>query len=152
MLTSRLTRTLVQLRPLLAPASSSSLGSRLGRRQLHARVPLPYALSEGLGDFISPAALQTIAVDWQQGVLDRLTDLARGEVFSFAWNQALFEANAGILGTAYESNSVAQILIHTAQDPSLALTFNYASEALNNSFFLSTLVRVAPRALLLDGH
>lgn len=36
-----------------------------------------------------------------------------------------------------------QTLIQSAQDPSLSLTFNYASEALNNSFFLSTLVRCA---------
>lgn len=43
------------------------------------------------------------------------------------------------LGTEMENKSVVQTLIQSAQDPTKALVFNYASEALNNSFFLSTL-------------
>lgn len=35
----------------------------------------------------------------------------------------------------------------TASDPSQSLAFNYASEALNNSFFLSTLVSPPPAPL-----
>ena len=42
-----------------------------------------------------------------------------------------------------ENRSVVQTLIQAAQDPTKALVFNYASEALNNSFFLSTLVRLS---------
>lgn len=40
-----------------------------------------------------------------------------------------------------------QTLKQTAQDPSKVLAFNYASEALNNSFFLSTLVCPSPLLL-----
>lgn len=44
------------------------------------------------------------------------------------------------LGTAEEHQSVAQTVINTAPDRSKSLAFNYASEALNNSFFLDFLV------------
>lgn len=47
----------------------------------------------------------------------------------------------GRIGTEYEGLSVLQTVRQTASDPTQALVFNYASEALNNSFFLSTLVR-----------
>ncbi|GAA5894370.1 uncharacterized protein JCM6883_003802 [Sporobolomyces salmoneus] len=90
-----------------------------GRRFVHHRVPLPYSLDSGLPEFLSPNALKTVAVDWQQGVLDRLNDLVRN--------------------TDAENLSVLQTLKQTATDPSKTLAFNYASEALNNSFFLSTL-------------
>jgi hypothetical protein len=43
-------------------------------------------------------------------------------------------------GTAEETKSVAQTVIDTAQDRSKSLAFRYASEALNNSFFLDFLV------------
>ncbi|GAA5819961.1 hypothetical protein JCM11251_005426 [Rhodosporidiobolus azoricus] len=99
--------------------SRSSLSSSFSRRSLHHRVPLPYAQEQGLPGFLSPQALKTVAVDWQQGVLDRLNALVRG--------------------TEIEDKSVLQTLKETAQDPSQTLAFNYASEALNNSFFLSTL-------------
>lgn len=39
-----------------------------------------------------------------------------------------------------------QTVRQTASDPTQTLVFNYASEALNNSFFLSTLVRFCPSA------
>lgn len=44
------------------------------------------------------------------------------------------------LGTECEGLSALQTLKQTASDPTRSTTFNYASEALNNSFFLSTLV------------
>jgi Fe-Mn family superoxide dismutase len=44
-------------------------------------------------------------------------------------------------GTAQEYKSVVQTVIETAPDRNKALAFNYASEALNNSFFLDFLVR-----------
>lgn len=46
-----------------------------------------------------------------------------------------------IIGTDLEDKSVVQTVISAARDPSKVLAFNYASEALNNSFFLETLVR-----------
>ncbi|SCV72236.1 BQ2448_4930 [Microbotryum intermedium] len=101
--------------------SSSSAASRvsIGRRNLHQRVPLPYQLEQGLEPFLSPTALRTIAVDWQQGVLTRLNELVRG--------------------TPVENQTVLQTVKQTAANPEQVLAFNYASEALNNSFFLSTL-------------
>jgi Fe-Mn family superoxide dismutase len=44
-------------------------------------------------------------------------------------------------GTELENKSVVQTIIDTAPDRSKTLAFNYASQALNNSFFLDTLVR-----------
>ncbi|GAA6006945.1 hypothetical protein JCM10207_009148 [Rhodosporidiobolus poonsookiae] len=105
-------RSLARPQPRLAPLASSS-------RSVHSRVPLPYSLDQGLPGFLSPSALRTVAVDWQQGVLARLNDLVRG--------------------TPVADQSVLQTLKQTAQDPTQTLAFNYASEALNNSFFLSTL-------------
>ncbi|GAA6038212.1 hypothetical protein JCM8097_005796 [Rhodosporidiobolus ruineniae] len=99
------------------PAALAALPS--SSRRLHQRVPLPYAPEHGIPGFLSPEALNTVAVDWQQGVLDRLNSLVRG--------------------TDAEDKSVLQTLKQTAQDPTQVLAFNYASEALNNSFFLSTL-------------
>ena len=46
------------------------------------------------------------------------------------------------IGTKLENQSVAQIVISTAPQESQTLAFNYASLALNNSFFLHHLVRV----------
>ncbi|GAA5889743.1 hypothetical protein JCM16303_005364 [Sporobolomyces ruberrimus] len=100
---------------LRTPRASGSIG----RRSVHHRVPLPYKLDQGLEGFLSPNALKTIAIDWQQGVLDRLNELVRN--------------------TDAENLSVLQTLKQTATDPTKTLAFNYASEALNNSFFLSTL-------------
>ncbi|ORY38925.1 hypothetical protein BCR35DRAFT_311509 [Leucosporidium creatinivorum] len=102
------------LRSFTRPAATPLL-----RRQVHQRVPLPYDLEQGLSPFLSPNALKTIAVDWQQGVLSRLNQLVQG--------------------TDAENLSVLQTLKHTATNPTQSLAFNYASEALNNSFFLSTL-------------
>ena len=44
-------------------------------------------------------------------------------------------------GTELANKSVVQTIIDTAPDRSKTLAFNYASQALNNSFFLDTLVR-----------
>lgn len=96
--------------------SSRSLG---GVRGVHTRVRLPFPIESGLPGFLSPKALSLIAEDWQEGLLARLSHLTRG--------------------TPNQDLSVLQTLLKTAADPTQALTFNYASEALNNSFFLSTL-------------
>ncbi|KAM0791496.1 hypothetical protein ACM66B_005949 [Microbotryomycetes sp. NB124-2] len=109
------------------PSTSTSLPSSarrparasLQRRSVHQRVPLPYEIDNGLQPFMSAQALRTTAVDWQQGVLSRLNELVQG--------------------TELENLSVYQTVIQASSDPAHALAFNYASEALNNSFFLSTL-------------
>ena len=49
----------------------------------------------------------------------------------------LYAENAG---TEEENKSVAQTVINTAADRSKTMAFNYASLALNNSFFLDMLV------------
>lgn len=69
----------------LASSSSKSSGikitsnpSRIPRRHVHIRRPLPYPMEHGLGDFLPPKALRTMAVDWQEGLLSRLNDEVRG--------------------------------------------------------------------------
>ncbi|KAN0140325.1 hypothetical protein V8E53_002221 [Lactarius tabidus] len=99
-----------------AASSTPQLLPSAPRRNIHVRVPLPYKIEDGMGDFLPPSALKVIAEDYQQGLLDRL--------------------NEQIKGTKLENQSVAQIVISTASDESQTLAFNYASLALNNSFFL----------------
>ncbi|VDC06233.1 unnamed protein product [Peniophora sp. CBMAI 1063] len=96
------------------------------RRCLHVRRPLPYAVEDGLAPLFTPEALQTIGVDYQQGLLDRLNEETRG--------------------TTHVNKTVAQIVIDTAPAPTETLTFNYASEALNNDFFLNHLKPVPEQA------
>ena len=62
------------------------------RRAIHVRVPLPYKVEDGMGDFLSPAALKVIAEDYQQGLLDRLNEQIKGDAaafFSFHTNTTL---------------------------------------------------------------
>ncbi|GLB33466.1 putative iron/manganese superoxide dismutases, C-terminal domain [Lyophyllum shimeji] len=93
--------------------------SRCGSRNLHQRIPLPYPIEGGLGDFLPPAALKTVAVDYQEGLLQRLDEEVRG--------------------TPEENVGVAQTVLNTAPYRERTLAFNYASLALNNSFFLDQL-------------
>ncbi|KAF8313053.1 manganese and iron superoxide dismutase [Clavulina sp. PMI_390] len=96
----------------------TSFGAR--SRSLHTLPPYPYAVENGMGNFLSPNALRTVAVDYQAGLLSRLNDLIRGD--------PLLE-NLSVVGT----------VITAAQDSSRILPFNLASQALNNSFFLDNL-------------
>lgn len=122
---------------------------------MHSRVPLPYAIDQGLDPFLSPNALRTIAIDWQQGVLTRLNELVRGELTDPRCSLRNTADPLGptpaakLKGTDVENLNVLQTVKQTATDPAKALAFNYASEALNNSFFLSTLVsRQSPSRVL----
>jgi superoxide dismutase, Fe-Mn family len=45
-----------------------------------------------------------------------------------------------MLGTELENKTVAQTVISTAADRARTLAYNYASQALNNSFFLDSVV------------
>ncbi len=72
------------------PRLSSLSTSRLTalHRSIHSRVPLDYALEAGVGSFLSPKALKTVAVDWQEGVLNKLNTLTRGKSAPSALVQA----------------------------------------------------------------
>ena len=43
------------------------------------RRALPYAVEDGLAPLFTPEALQSIGVEYQQGLLDRLNDETRGK-------------------------------------------------------------------------
>ena len=56
---------------------SSVLKSRLGTRNIHKRIPLPYPIRGGLGKFLPQPALETL-VEYQDGLLSRLNEEVRG--------------------------------------------------------------------------
>jgi hypothetical protein len=60
-------------------AARSTLPWSTSRRTIHVRVPLPYKVEDGMGNFLSPAALKVIAEDYQQGLLDRLNEQIKGK-------------------------------------------------------------------------
>ncbi|OJA07681.1 hypothetical protein AZE42_01875 [Rhizopogon vesiculosus] len=89
------------------------------RRHQHTRTELPYKVEEGLGNFMSPRTLKMVSEEYQQGLLDRLSEL--------------------FPDAADQRKSVTQLVIDTASSGKDALGFSYASHALNNSFFLNCL-------------
>ena len=60
-----------------APAAAS-WAQRDARRHIHYRKELPYSIDDGLNDFLSPEALKMVAVEYQDGLLERLNDQVRG--------------------------------------------------------------------------
>jgi hypothetical protein len=118
-------------------------------RHLHVRRPLGYPIEDGLGAFLPPPALKMLAVDYQDGLLQRLNDEVQGMYSLHLCCPADVTGPLNTTGTAEETKSVAQTVIDTAQERSKSLAFRYASEALNNSFFLDFLVRLL---LLLHLH
>ncbi|UZJ54157.1 hypothetical protein CBS101457_003477 [Exobasidium rhododendri] len=90
-------------------------------RSLHSLPPLPVNLSEekGCSPLFSSTAVKLLWNDWQGGLLNKLNDEVRG--------------------TQWESSSIVETVIGTSRDPSKIQAFNFASLALNNSFFLSNL-------------
>ncbi|KAJ2916478.1 hypothetical protein MD484_g3906, partial [Candolleomyces efflorescens] len=92
--------------------------SKLAVRSLHQRRALLYPEETGVGNFLPPEALKTV-VQWQDGLLERL--------------------NEEVKGTAEENATVAQTVINTSVSRDKALAFNYASLALNNSYFLDNI-------------
>ncbi|KIJ70416.1 hypothetical protein HYDPIDRAFT_78760 [Hydnomerulius pinastri MD-312] len=89
------------------------------RRHLHTRKELPYKIEEGLGNFMSPRTLNMVAVEYQQGLLDRLNEHCRD--------------------VEDKRKTIAQIVLDTAGAQDRTVMFKYASHALNNSFFLNCL-------------
>ncbi|KAG8880697.1 hypothetical protein FRB97_000573 [Tulasnella sp. 331] len=104
---------------------TSSTGLGLGasqpqqRRQLHQLQESPYAISHGMGEFMSPETLNVVATDYQKGLLDRLNEETKD--------------------TELQGQSVWRQVRELAERRDKVLAFNYASQALNNSFFLDML-------------
>ena len=69
------------VRPPARPAAAVGAFGVPSCRTIHVRVPLPYKIEDGLGDFLSPEALKVIAEDYQQGLLDRLNEQIKGALF-----------------------------------------------------------------------
>ncbi|KAH8105502.1 Manganese/iron superoxide dismutase [Cristinia sonorae] len=81
-------------------------------------------VEKGRGEFLPPAAFRAVAIEYQGGLLERLNDEVRG--------------------TELESKSLAHTVIQAAEKPSHVMAFNYASEALNNDFFVKGLKHPEP--------
>ena len=114
--------------------------SHFGRRNIHKPIPLPYSIEHGLGNFLPPAALQTL-VDYQDGLLSRLNEEVRGESSKFYNHLAPMTFFRFTADTKQENHaSVVHTAIKYANQRKRTLAFNYAVLALNNSFFLSQLV------------
>ncbi|KAJ7688369.1 hypothetical protein B0H17DRAFT_1068334 [Mycena rosella] len=103
----------------------------------HLPLPLPYRIEDGLGDFLPPQALEAVAMEYQLGLLARLTDEVRRRCCSFF--AGLYLTSRVRPDTEDEDSSVTQVVLNTAPFREKTLAFNYASLALNNSFFLTHL-------------
>ncbi|CBQ71603.1 related to Superoxide dismutase [Sporisorium reilianum SRZ2] len=114
-LASRALRTSLQT----AAASSSTSSSSSSRRTLHTCPPTPEILSEGCAPFLSGSTVKQISQAWQGGLLELL--------------------NQEVRDTEFASSSIVETVVGLSQNREKILAFNYASQALNNSFFLSTL-------------
>ncbi|KXN86324.1 Putative 37S ribosomal protein S26A, mitochondrial [Leucoagaricus sp. SymC.cos] len=99
-------------------SSASCFKSCWGTRRLHQRRALPYPVEDGLGKFLPPDALK-VQLEYQDGLLERL--------------------NEQVVGTAEASSTIVQTVINLSGKRDKVLAFNYASLALNNSFFLNNL-------------
>lgn len=112
------------------------------RRRLHQRSELLYDTSKGLQPLFSKEALHLLAVEYQDGLLDRLNKQVKSKL---SRRVPLFAKRAHShwtfpsTDTASENASVAQTVVNTSKDRSQILAFNLASEALNNTYFLSRL-------------
>ncbi|KAF7354988.1 Manganese superoxide dismutase [Mycena sanguinolenta] len=92
-------------------------------------------------NFYPPPALEAVAMEYQLGLLARLTDEVRRKnpAASELYFQQLKTNFCLYTDTPNEDDSVTQIIISTAPFREKTLAFNYASLALNNSFFLGQL-------------
>ncbi|TKY86902.1 hypothetical protein EX895_004190 [Sporisorium graminicola] len=107
-------------RALRAAATSSSFASSSSsRRNLHTCPPTPEVLSEGCSPFLTGSTVKQISQEWQGGLLELL--------------------NQEVRDTEFASSSIVETVVGLSQNREKILAFNYASQALNNSFFLSTL-------------
>lgn len=102
-----------------AVASTSAASSSSTIRNLHTCPPTPEVLAEGCAPFLSGSTVKQISQSWQGGLLDLL--------------------NQEVRDTEFASSSIVETVIGLSQNREKILAFNYASQALNNSFFLSSL-------------
>ncbi|KAJ1018549.1 hypothetical protein NDA16_004831 [Ustilago loliicola] len=116
-LASRALRTAVSSSSVASSSTPSS--SSNSRRSLHTCPPTPELLSEGCAPFLSGSTVKQISQGWQGGLLDLL--------------------NQEVRDTEFASSSIVETVIGLSQNREKILAFNYASQALNNAFFLSTL-------------
>lgn len=100
---------------------NSTRSVRPQKRDLHSLPRLPANLKEGDGcePLFSAQTVRLLWDDWHAGLLSKLNDEVRG--------------------TPWENSSIVETVIGTSQDPTHIQAFNYASMALNNSFFLAGL-------------
>ncbi|KAJ2930185.1 hypothetical protein H1R20_g6854, partial [Candolleomyces eurysporus] len=102
----------------LRKAPRSIPRSKFAIRSVHQRRALLYPEEAGVGNFLPPEALKTV-VQFQDGLLERL--------------------NEEVKGTSEENSTVVQTVISTSTNREKTLAFNYASLALNNSYFLDNI-------------
>lgn len=107
------------LRTAVASSSTASSSSSSNQRNLHTCPPTPEVLSEGCAPFLSGSTVKQISQSWQSGLLELL--------------------NQEVRDTEFASSSIVETVIGLSQNREKVLAFNYASQALNNSFFLSSL-------------
>lgn len=79
-MSSRLITSTAQISIFLSARRHAIIPPRWSTRNLHAPRPLPYPIDQGLGNFLPPAALKTLAVEYQEGLLERLNDQVRGKL------------------------------------------------------------------------
>jgi Fe-Mn family superoxide dismutase len=101
--------------PTLSTVSTPSTSSR----SLHTCPPTPEPLVDGCAPFLSASTVKQISQTWQAGLLDLL--------------------NQEVRDTQFASSSIVETVIGLAQNREKLLAFNYASQALNNAFFLSSI-------------
>lgn len=123
-----------------------------GRRSLHTPLPLaslPFDVDAGLPPFLSPAATRRLAVEWQEGLLERLNEHVAGQRQRSRSDQNLYlTTSPRLAGTESEGKTLFDTIVDLSKDRTQVVPFNLASEALNNSFFLNGLVSRRPR----PGH
>ncbi|CAG8692732.1 8969_t:CDS:2, partial [Ambispora leptoticha] len=93
--------------------------NNIRRAKIHYPKPLPYEYQDGLPPLFTQKALHVIYNEYHLNLIRKLNELA---------------------GAEFEESSVIDIIEKTAQVPSQAVLFNYASQTFNNDFFLQTLV------------
>ncbi|CAG8472527.1 26437_t:CDS:2 [Racocetra persica] len=92
------------------------LTRRKNVRQLHSVVPLPYTIDNGIQPLFTEKSLKEL-IDYQSTLVDNLNKFT----------------------SEFSDYTIYEIITKTAQEPSKALIFNYASQAWNNDFFLQGL-------------
>lgn len=75
------------------------------KKHLHTLNPLPYDVDAGLGDFLTPRALRMVAVDYQQGLLDRLDEQVKGALYHKPLAPRVSDANLQRLECRYSAGT-----------------------------------------------